>query len=417
MVHNNSQPDLNSGPDATSKTKAAKDVRILWRIAEIIAVVFWLSALAKVLFFDIDRYFLDSYLPNVTWILDYKFIFGLAGLAATALLMGALNTILFIVFVALYPLFLIFWRIPRFVFRKQSWNLAIALGNGAISFFRSFTYNLFVSTSFLVSFVICVVSESKWLLYPAIVVLLVLIVLTYIQSFLAVFRAPALSDLYIRVFSVVRGAVSEAAKLDAPIRTLPVVELNETQLKVRTDKLGNIVLYNRACLFLATKLKKYQRTGLNVAFGVLIVLKLIAITVLCFTAINFALYEVDPNAFESSKPTFFMFFYYSFNNLLFNSIKEISPATVFSQSLAMFENLIALVLIGLFTSLLVTIRSERHSAQLDRVITAIERDGNEIEAFMQSEYQIQSMDDALVELQRMKVSTIQILLWLTKNLR
>ena len=193
--------------------------------------------------------------------------------------------------------------------------------------------------------------------------------------------------------------------------------LNEIQIEKWTDDLGAVVLANRACLFAAMKLKEYQRSGFSIIFGVLTALALVVATTITFSAINFALQNADPTQFEASSVSFFSFFYYSFNNLLFNSIKEIAPAKGLAQSISMIQNFFALFLIAMFVSLLITVRSERYAQELDNVARTVEAEGLEIELYIRKEFHLESVEQAMTELERLQASLIKILVWLTNSLR
>jgi len=140
-------------------------------------------------------------------------------------------------------------------------------------------------------------------------------------------------------------------------------------------------------------------------FGVLTVLALVIGTSFAFAVINLVLFKIDPTNFELvGKPSFFKFIYYSFNTLVFSGIKEIDPASTVAQAASMAEKFLALFLIGIFAASMISIRSQRYSDQLNAVIEGLENDGLIIEGFIRDEYRINSIDEALLELERLKAS-------------
>lgn len=178
------------------------------------------------------------------------------------------------------------------------------------------------------------------------------------------------------------------------------------------------VLFNRVCLFAAKKLRDYQNSGLNVVSYVLTILLLVALTIFSFAAINFGLYKIDPGMFAvAGIPNFFTFFYYSFNNLLFNSIQEITPVTPISQSVSMIESFFALFLVAIFISLLLSVRSQRHADELNEVIKGIEEQGTDMEGFIKDEYRINSIEDAMAELDKLKAGTAKLLYKITESIK
>jgi hypothetical protein len=177
------------------------------------------------------------------------------------------------------------------------------------------------------------------------------------------------------------------------------------------------VLFNRVCLFLARNLRRYQKSRLNVASGVFTTLALLVMTIFSFAIINLAMFKFDNGLYKAvSEPTFFDFFHYSFKTFLFSSIKEIEAVRPLSQSLAMIENFFALFLGIIFASLLISVRSQRYSDDLDRAITMIEKQGKIMELQIIQEFKIRTIDEALDELGRAKAGLISVLYWFTRNL-
>ncbi len=147
-------------------------------------------------------------------------------------------------------------------------------------------------------------------------------------------------------------------------------------------------------------------------------MSLVAFTILSFAAVHYALYRINAASFETtSSPSFFTFFYYSFNTFLFNSIKELTAVSWVSQSAAMVESVFALFLIALFVSLLLPFRKERYTIELGETITAIEAQGKSMEAFIRTEYMFDTVEDALIQLQKLEAGMIRLLLMLSEGLK
>jgi hypothetical protein len=145
---------------------------------------------------------------------------------------------------------------------------------------------------------------------------------------------------------------------------------------------------------------------------------LIALTIFSFAAINFGLFKIDSSFFSyPTIPSFFTFFYYSFNNLVFNSIKEITPVMPIAQTVFMIESFFALILVAIFISLLLSVRSQRHTEELNEVIKNIEAQGTEIEGFIKDEYKINSIEDAMVELEKLKAGLVKFIYKITESIK
>ena len=143
------------------------------------------------------------------------------------------------------------------------------------------------------------------------------------------------------------------------------------------------------------------------------------LAIVSFAAINLALYKIDPGLFDVSIPQagFFIFFYYSFNNLLFNSIREITPILPISQAVSMLEFFLAFFLVVIFVSIILSVRGQRYSEELNQAIDRIEKEGAAMESFIRSEYSVGGIDDAIHELERVKASFISFIFKISKSLK
>jgi hypothetical protein len=357
----------------------------LWKkgVREGAALIVWSYILLKLFVFDVDVYVVRLVAPSFEWLLNYKFIFFLVVFCLLVLTFRRSGFLGWILFVVLYPFIWIFWRIPIFWFKKGSWNLAFHVVYSTISFFKSFKYNLISSTLYVLCFVLCLAASSRYLLYPSLAIILGLLCVEFARRIKRVFMPVDLFRVFRRLFARSHEVVQKQYEADIELNTLPVATMNEDQLKKWTLKLEITVITDRICLFAAKKLRDYKNSGFGIISGVFTTLVLIAGTILSFWAINFALYKIDPTQFQVvADPGLFTFFYYSFKAFLFNNISELSAVGVLSRSVAMTENAFALFTIVIFASLLVSVRTQRYTSELDETIECIEADGRWVEQFI-----------------------------------
>lgn len=386
-------------------------------VREIIAAVFWLYVLVKLFIFDIDIVLVNKFLPGYAWFLSFKFFIFIGVITIIWLITKNKYMLSWSLYALFYPLIVLFWKIPFFVFKQRSWVFAFAFINAVISFFKSIKYNFVTSVIFLISLAVIFSFSNEKLLWTAAATLLVLLLITYVHRFILVFKPSSIFQVHIKIFSGIRKHGMPSFALDENIKNLPVESLDQKQLEKWTTSLQTSVLYNRVCLFAAKKLKDYQSSGLNIISYVLTILLLIALTVFSFAAINYGLYKINNNMFGfSAAPTFFIFFYYSFNNLLFNSIQEITPIMPISQTASIIESLFALFLVVIFVSLLLSVRGQRHSEELNEIIKKIKEEGKSMEQFIVDEYKLDSIEAAISELKRLKAGLVNFIYQLSKNI-
>jgi len=88
-----------------------------------------------------------------------------------------------------------------------------------------------------------------------------------------------------------------------------------------------------------------------------------------------------------------------------------------SQTASMIESFFALFLVVIFVSLLLSVRSQRHAEELNEVIKGIEGQGKDMEGFIKDEYKINSIDDAMAELEKLKAGMAKFIYKITESIQ
>lgn len=383
---------------------------------ELLAISSWVYLVLKVFIFDIDIYLLNMVAPRYLWVLNYKFFIGI-GLVAIALLFFR-NTRFWrwFFYIMFYPFVIIFFKIPYFVFRQKSWVFAFGIINAIVSFFKSIKYNFIVGAIYLISVCLILNFKNEYLLWAAIITLMFFLVATYIRRFIMVFQSSLIFQIHSDVVSKLKTFTTNQYGLGDEIKNLPVEKLDKEQLEKWTTNLQFNLLFNRGCYFFAKKLKDYQESKFNVIAYVFNLLMLILITVLTFAVINWGLFKIDSSLYELQQaPRFFHFFYYSFSGLVFNSISQVAPIKPLSLGFLMIEEFFAMVLVSIFITLLFTVKSEKHSIELDTAIRDIKEQAKSMESFIQDEYKL-PISEAIKELEKLKGSMIKVIFWFSKHI-
>jgi len=329
------------------------------------------------------------------------------------------KNLLWYLFVLLfYPLLFLFIRIPYWIFKKKSWNLAFLFINGMISYFRSFKYNFIFLTIYLIALALLFNSNNPSMIWISLVLILILILISYFQAFVFVFKPSAIFQVYLKIFSGFRKFSSFTFKIDDEIKNLPVQNLNQQQLQKWTSSLQMVVLCNRLCLYSVKKLRDYSNSGLNIVSYILNVIWLFVFTVISFAAINFGLYRINKNYFVTDLYSlgFFNFVYYSFNRMFNSAVKDVDCNLLVSQTSAMLQSFMALLLIAILITLFFSVRAQKHTDELNDVIKGIKAEGKIYEGFIMDEFKIKSIEEAITELNRVKAGLIQFIFSISENL-
>lgn len=387
-------------------------------IREISAILIWLYAVIKLFIFDIDEYLINATFPKYSYILDYKF-FIISGVVALILILNKRkNIFLFFIYILFYPIIIFFWKIPKFIFKQKSWVIAFSVINSLISFLVSFKYTFIVIMIYLFSTLAILKSSSEVVLYLALTLIGGILLVIYVNRIIVIFRRSNVHRFYMSVIHTLAEKRPSNLEVEESIKHLPLSELSEKQLTHRTNNLQTVVLINRLLLFTAVKLKIYNNSKLNFVTYIFTILILILFTVISLTLINYGIFKIDSQLFSyEHTPTIFTFFYYSFNSMLSTPISELIPISPFTQVISMFGVLFAFFIAAIFVTLLFSVRSKKHSEEINEIINGLQEQSSTLEVFIKDEYKLNTIDEALIELERMKALFVKFLYKLTDDIK
>lgn len=407
----------NGNPPIQKIIEPKKQNRIYFYLKNIFAVLFWVYSIIKVFIFDIDIYFIEKVNSKYTWLINYKFLLFLGIISALWIITRKSKIVYWGLYILFFPFILVFWIIPKTVYKIGSWNFGIGTINAFLSFFKSFKYNFITFSGFIISSVIILNFNNKIVLWTSLLLIIVILIIIFVNRVILVFKPSFIYKIYSILLNKFLSSSKSTWTINTEIKELERAEMTEGQLQTWTTNLQFAIIVNKSCYLLSSKLKGYQRSGINLIFNALSVVLLFLITIICFALINMALYKINPDYFRlvTVKPDFFEFFYYSFNCLCFNSINEIISISNTTRLFSMIEQSFALLLGAVFITLFLSIKTERESKDIDDIISKIKEQGDNMESFIQTEYKL-TIGDAITELERLKAGMIKIIFYLTKNI-
>ena len=400
----NSQPTGSANPQSEKHT-----IRRIVR--EVLAIAFWSYALVKLFALDVDTYVLLLIAPSFIWLLDYKIIAYFCILSVIALSMPKWQAVWFILYILLYPFILLFAKGPYFIYKQKSWLILFHVINIITSFLRSFRYRLVTLAAFLLSFAVAIVSNSKYVLVPSVVILFVVIIVSYFRVFYDFLRPRPLFGIYKKCFNWVNSGFLPNLQHYDQIKGIAVEVMTENQITIYKANLGMAVLGNRALLSVGKKLKEYQKSSLGIMGGIAAFFMLLVYTTIVFSGINFALFKIDNSYYQlNGFVSYFSWFRYSFYSFLYAGTSEIIPTAAISQVVSMLEVLCGLAILACFAGAMIATFGQAYLSQLDDLITTAETEGKRTEAFIKAQFGLPSIEAAIEELQRLKYDMIAVLL-------
>jgi hypothetical protein len=141
-------------PGATKPPAEDEENRREWgrlrrniRIADFFAAFVWIYSATKLFVADVDRMAIHRIFPQADWLVDFRLVFVAALALAVALFFWNKWTMAFVVYIVLFPLLVVVWKIPALIYRRHSWLLAMAVINSAVLFFRNLRFHLITKAS------------------------------------------------------------------------------------------------------------------------------------------------------------------------------------------------------------------------------------------------------------------------------
>jgi hypothetical protein len=289
-----------SGPPVSSAPSLSKRVAKFSRNAA--AIIIWLYVAIKPFIIDFDVYVIDTYAPYLRWVIDYKFFIYIGLVGICAILFKKWQIVLFSAYVLFYPIILLLWIIPYFIFRSKSWIIAFAAINTIVNFFTKFRRNAILLAVLCLSSLAISTVDSHNLLIAAIVALFAFVVVVYLERILSVFRTDTTFRLYKKAVSSINQHFMKNNKLEAGLSTLPLADLTEKQLEKRNSNLEQAIVVNRVLLFLASKMKAYQASKLSLLVDIFAIIGIVIVVSFAMAWINMALYKIDNTQFKYGDP-------------------------------------------------------------------------------------------------------------------
>ncbi|MCJ2006457.1 hypothetical protein [Methylobacterium sp. J-092] len=395
------------------------DPTVGWAIfvLDAIACLFWAYTITTLFVFDVLRYLAERSVPDYVWLLDFKVVLFLGIAAFAAFFISKLDLVFWSMYILAFPLVLLFWKIPKHVFKTGSLNIIFYFIFTVIGFFRSLKYNIFASFISVASAMIVLLSSSKPMLYAASTCLGGLLLAILASRIISVLKPGDTFIVFRKVMNWWQDATLKKIAEDTDFRQFALMNPDDRAVQQQLSNVEFGLLSNRVMLFSAKSLRAYQNSGVTAVSGVFVTTFLFVITTVFFTLIYYAVYKIDAaNYCFTGEPSGFAFFALSFKAMFFTTINELNPTTILAQSVNIAQNFISLFIGVIFVSIIFTSRNQVLSYQLDETIKRLQDDGQAIECAIFGRYQINSMDELMNELRRLKAGGLMIAEFFTKRL-
>lgn len=383
-------------------------------LIEIIAPILWIFFIINNFIFDIFEFFIAKCAPTYHWIITWK-ILPVAVLVLLVILFIKLKSLLFVLF---YPFIIFFWRLPRLLFKRNSWNVAIAIVKSIFAFFKSFKYWIILTCLYIIATIMLMKTVNQIIVFICISVMVVLTIAEQVRNIIIIFRAPKSSKLLEKLGDIACLYAEKNCIPEQDIQSIQFCSLTEDQQKNWIENLRTTVIANRGCLFIAKKLSDYKKSNFEYMSRVLTMLFLGVFIIITFAFINHGLYMTDASLYyyKGSLPvTWYDFFYYSFS-IVASQPSNIEATKLFSQIFVIIEKSEMFFLLAILMGNLVSVWKENNTVQLKFVISNLEGSGQKLEEFIKDNYAMDSVQGAIDKLKELKSDALDFIFYLSERL-
>jgi hypothetical protein len=390
-----------------------------WRAVNAAATVAWIYAVCKILIFDIDQYAFQWLWPQGGWIVTYRFFILLTVASVLAIVLRRLSFFAWLIYFAFFPMIVVIWWLPRFIYKRRSWVALLAVVNVVTTFIQDFRYSLVTKSAALISIAVIVVSPIRALTVLAGAVLLFLLMVTYVRTVSIVLRPSRfLSGQQSAIDKIVASdGVTKLWVLSDELKDPQIVRFDADQMSRFTVAVSWGVVVHRALYFWAYQLESYRKGAAPYMFGLLSYLWLFVQTVVAFAFVNFALFRVDPTTFTfTTAPGLFEFFHYAVNIVLNGSIVGLEPRSQLAVALGDIGRLTGpVLLLTVIATFALSFKQSRQDAQMQESIARIKARGRQFDAEFQNQYEV-TVTEAVNRLRKLPGAVLGFAAWFSRQI-
>lgn len=367
--------------------------RIAILLLDLFSAAFWIYAILKLFVIDFDQQLVARFAPGTQWLLDYKFFVVLGFLAILVLTTRKLRWLLAtLAYVALFPVIVVCWKVPRAIYRTKSWVAAFAVLNAVTSVLLNARYAIVSSAVVIISGLAAVIGQSDQALTTASIVLGAAIVISLGRTIrFAVVPARFLTSQQRAIQKVVDSDLrKQLTTVNEELRSSEVERFTPSQQQSFVQNLSQAVLVHRFLAFWAYQLEQYRKSPGSIFFSSLSYLGLLVLAVASLALINESIYKMDPTAYSYERaPSAAVFVRYALTSLWGNEIDALKPVSDAAQIVSILAFLVGGVFLA--TLLITWFMSYRHSRDETAIHEAIDQihdENRKLDAVLEHEYEV-----------------------------
>jgi len=364
--------------------------RLAFFLREAVAVSTWLIVFIKLFIYDVDLLFVNR-VPWLQRVYPYKFFIIIGFVAIVWVSLGTKRFLKIVGYVAVYPLVLLLWRLPK-TFIKN-WALLLMFAPAIESAIVTLKWRfVFAALTMLSALGICL-SQDAQVLTVLMALLLIYLLIHYIFRLRVAFRPTSLfANLAKPMGEMWRTTIKTYKTAEYQARSGPSANPAEYPKK-HMDSLKNLYINNLLSTYVATKVDEAVSSRRTDLYFIVALIYSFVLTVTIFGFEYFGLAKIDPASFQNAETaSFWSFLLFSFNVILHTPYSKISPLSNLALALANLETGASLIIGLFFVFILFTSSRERYRQELKAVSTQIMASAFKVEKYLEKDLRMRLID-------------------------
>jgi hypothetical protein len=369
--------------------------KLAFVLREAFAVTLWFWIFTKFFVYDIDLILVNQ-LPWLQKIYPYKFFIIAATIAVLLILRVKWR---FFLYVLGYPFIILFWRIPKLLFKNWATVLMFLPAIESVALKLKWRFALWTFAT-LAAIGIILLTDPVSLTFCMLFLGLYLLV-HYFWRLRSAYRPESIfGNVATGIGKLWVNSIKGFKDKDFADRSKGQLESPEFNKK-HVENVKNLYITSLLCTWVGAKLDQAVSSRRTDLYFIIALIYTFFLTVIIFGFEYWALFKIDPSNYTyTNAPSFWAFFVYSFNVILHTSFSTVAAMKTPALAIANAE-LLGTLIIGVFLVFVIfTSHRERYRQDLSRVVKELTRSAEEIETFIRRKLRMTLID---VEITILKV--------------
>lgn len=360
-------------------------------LIKLTSLLFWIIGITF-LVINNESIVLEKYLTGVVNSLSLRYLLFLF-LISVWYTLGSKKFFLNLLFLIGFPLYVLFWIIPKYIFVKKYWIIIYSCIQTILYNIIHYKLQLIKLVLFTCGLVLVFRTNVKPILYIVLVSQLFLLIVLIIEKFKVACR-PA-NFFMINDFSTL-DEEDKKAYCDKLIRknyTEIVDDQNINNVK-QLNRIERLVVTGSAVAFLSSRLKDFLSRRTYIILFFLRILTAFVFAWFLLTLMNYTLYKASYSEYTLQIfPQFYHFIFYTFHSMLHGGIQEIIPTGAVAHTINIIAPIISLLFTGILLTIYISVKSDQYQVDVKKVIPFLEMFLERIKKLLLDNYQL-SMEEA-----------------------